>query len=625
MRVLINNALTNKTKEKHKLMKKTQIKAIAIIIAFLAFSEIKAGDNMFMEAMKEEVARGMEGLILDRMLPPSYISYHISDAEVLHVKASLGGIIKSQSQPMRKFNNRILVTSDGVTNENYIDRENLFGVRFFDDNLPLTGSKDDIRRALWLVTDQNYKAVLSTHESKLSAMRQQSLSQEELELPDFLPADAVKTTIAHNRMNINKKAVEQIARNLSAVFSDHSSIQSSEVNIYVYDGQIFYHNSEGAEAQYPFQAVAIMVVASAQNEKGEILQDHYLHFANKLADLPSELDLLEETRAVANHLELLTKVEPFSEPYTGPVLFEGQAAAEAFAQVFFGSIDGLISVRKPIVGDEQILRFAADRVRENSLEARMGRRIISRDISIKALPRLESYNNTRLIGSFFVDGEGQPSVESLTLVEDGMLQNLLSSRTPSLHVQESNAHARLALSRGSVQRVVAPGVIKMTVDEDEAVSMEEIRELLLREAEDEGLEYAYIVRKAVSPAARFGSAQGAMMVMGASQQGSSDFSKTIEVYRIYVEDGREEPVSLAEIKGLSMRSFRRMLGATSDMQVYNTMFTPGNARLFTWRFELTGTPVSYILPQAILFEELDITSESQRMIRRPPVVSNPLE
>ena len=580
---------------------------------------------MFMEAMREEVARGMEGLILDRMLPPGYISYHIADAEVLHVKASLGGIIKSQHQPMRNFSNRIMVMKDGISNEHYVDRENLFGVRFFDDNLPLTGTIDDIRRALWLATDQNYKAVLSTYESKLSAMGQQSLSREELELSDFLPADAVTFAVAHNPMNIDKGAVEQLARNLSAVFADYGSIQSSEVNIYIYDGQIFFHNSEGTEAQYPFQVIALMATASTQSENGEVLQDHFLHFANNLTDLPSEHILMNETRGVADHLDLLTRVRPFDEPYTGPVLFEGQAAAEAFARVFFGSVDGLVSVRKPIVGDEQILRFAADRVKENSLEARMDRRIISRDLSIMAYPQSESFEGVSLTGSFRIDAEGLRSSEKLTLVEDGVLKNLLSSRTPTLHVQESNAHARLALSRGSLQRVTAPGVIKMSVDEDAAMSIEELRELLIREAEDEGLEYAYVVRKVVSPAARFGGGQSAMIIMGMPQQGGDDFSKTIEVYRVYVEDGREEPVSLSEIKGLNLRSFRRVLGASSEMQVYNTMYTPANAQLFTWRFELTGTPVSYILPQAILFEELDITGESQRVVRRPPVVGNPLE
>ncbi len=606
-------------------MKKIHIISLVLIFTLSGFSEIRSGDNIFMEAMREEVARSMEGLILDRMLPPSYISYHIADAEVLHVKASLGGIIKSQHQPMRNFNNRIMVMKDGVSNEHYVDRENLFGTRFFDDNLPLTGTKDDIRRALWLATDQNYKAVLSTYESKLSAMGQQSLSQEELELSDFLPADAVIFTLAKNPMNIDKAAVEQLARNLSAVFVDYGSIQSSEVNIYIYDGQIFFHNSEGTEAQYPFQVVALMATASTQSENGEILQDHFLHFANNLADLPAEEILMNETKGVADNLDLLTRVKPFDEPYTGPVLFEGQAAAEAFARVFFGSVDGLVSVRKPIVGDEQILRFAADRVKENSLEARMNRRIISRDLSIMAYPQLKSFEGISLTGSFRIDAEGLQPSEKLTLVEDGMLKNLLSSRTPTLHVQESNAHARLALSRGSVQRVTAPGVIKMSVDEDAAMSVKELRELLIREAEDEGLEYAYVVRKVVSPAARFGGSQGAMVVMGMPQQGGDSFSKTIQVYRVYVDDGREEPVSLAEIQGINLRSFRRVLGTSSEMQVYNTMHTPPNAQLFSWRFELTGTPVSYILPQAILFEELDITSESQRMVRRPPVVGNPLE
>ncbi len=606
-------------------MKKLPIISLVLIFTLSGFSEIRAGDHMFMEAMREEVARGMEGLILDRMLPPSYISYHIADAEVLHVKASLGGIIKSQHQPMRNFSNRIMVMKDGVSNEHYVDRENLFGVRFFEDNLPLTGTKDDIRRALWLATDQNYKAVLSRYESKLSAMGQQSLSQEELDLPDFVTADAVTFEMAHNPMNIDKGAVEQLARNLSAVFADYGSIQSSEVNIYIYDGQIFFHNSEGTEAHYPFQVVALMATASTQGEKGEILQDHFLHFANNLADLPSEHILMNETREVAENLDLLTRVKPFDDPYTGPVLFEGQAAAEAFAKVFFGSVDGLVSVRKPIVGDEQILRFAADRVKENSLEARMDRRIISRDLSIRAYPQSESFEGFHLTGSFRIDAEGLPSFEALTLVEDGVLKNLLSSRTPTLHVQESNAHARLALSRGSLQRVVAPGVIKMSVDEDAAMTMEEIRELLIREAEDEGLEYAYVVRKVVSPAARFGGSQGAMVIMGMQQQGGDDFSKTIEVYRVYVEGGREELVSLTEIKGLNLRSFRRVLGASSEMQVYNTMYTPPNAQLFSWRFELTGTPVSYVLPQAILFEELDITAESQSVVRRPPVVGNPLK
>jgi len=61
------------------------------------------------------------------------------------------------------------------------------------------------------------------------------------------------------------------------------------------------------------------------------------------------------------------------------------------------------------------------------------------------------------------------------------------------------------------------------------------------------------------------------------------------------------------------------------MQVYNTLFKPANVRLITWGFGLTGVPVSYIVPEALLFEELEIKRESQSVVKRPPVVSNPVK
>jgi hypothetical protein len=78
-------------------------------------------------------------------------------------------------------------------------------------------------------------------------------------------------------------------------------------------------------------------------------------------------------------------------------------------------------------------------------------------------------------------------------------------------------------------------------------------------------------------------------------------------------------------KGLNIRSFRRILGASHDIQVYNTMFTPAATPLYGSVFELTGTPVSYIVPQALLFEELDLVRETQQFVRKAPVVENPVK
>jgi TldD protein len=146
-----------------------------------------------MQAMQEEVQRSLEGLILDRMLPPGFISYHVVDANTLQISSVLGGIVRSRERRIVKFDNRTLILKDGVSNENFLDLDNLGGTwSRYENNIPVTGSKDDVRRALWLVTDENYKNAVSTYESKISAIRQQSLSRKRENCPIFFLPKARK-------------------------------------------------------------------------------------------------------------------------------------------------------------------------------------------------------------------------------------------------------------------------------------------------------------------------------------------------------------------------------------------------------------------------------------------------
>jgi hypothetical protein len=600
---------------------KILIISLAAFLLPVTLAGVPPRDSIYVAAMQEEVQRGLEGLIIDRMLPPGFISYHIVDAGTLQVSAVLGGIVRSQERRIVKFDNRTLILKDGVSNENFLDLDNMGSWSRYENNIPVSGSIDDVRRALWLVTDENYKNALSTYESKISALRQQSLSQQERDLPDFLPATREEIVIPYKPMSFNKDRLEELARNISSVFTGFGKIIASKVNIYVYDGEVFYYNSEGTKTRHPLQIAAVLTAASAQTPTGEVIFEHSLHFAKDISDILSEADLVSGAHQVARYLEDLAVTVPVQEPYFGPVLLEGQAVAEAFSRVFFGNADGFISVRKPVIGDEQIIRYASDWIRENSLESRMGHRIMSRYINVDAMPRLATYDGVNLLGNFMVDAEGLPSRERITLVENGVLNNLLSTRVPTRSMPESNAHARLTLSNASVNTVTGPGVVKMSVDREVSRNLEELRQALINLARDEGLEYAYIVRKIFSPLASL-SLEDDLIVSGQARQ-KNDLSKAIQVYRVYVEEGREEPVSLAAIKDLNIRSFRRILGASHNMQVYNTMFTPVNTLMFGRIFDIAGVPVSYIVPQALLFEELDIVRETQQFVRNNPVVENP--
>ncbi|MFA4852043.1 MAG: metallopeptidase TldD-related protein [Bacteroidales bacterium] len=601
-------------------MNKIKTYLIVVILIFTAKLSM-AQINPFMDAMKQEIQRGMDSLKIEKMLSPEFISYSISDAKALQIEAILGAIVKSEERPIRVFESRVFVGENGITNENYLDENNMWSWSRLSNKIPFSNNKNDIRRALWLLTDNNYKDAITNYEAKISALSQQSLTEEEKQLPDFCTVTKSETLVPYQSFQLNKSQMESLARNLSAIFKKYPLIQTSDVNIFAYDGQVFFANSEGTSVQYPLQITSIKVVATTQALSGEVLNDHVLWFTKNISQLPDEKTMLAEVEKMAKNLSELTQKNAVSEPYSGPILFEGQAAAEVFVQKFFTNINGLITVRKPVLGSEQIINFAPDKVKENTLEAMINKKVISRDISIEALPTLTAFQNTTLIGSFITDAEGVKAPDTLVLVENGVLKNLLCTRTPSLKMKQTNGHARAALSNGGIKTVTGPGVIKM-VNNNPATSVDKkkLKEMLLAAAKEEDLEYAYIIRKVVSDAAGI---EKENSYYGESKP-KIDLTKTIQVYRVKVSDGSEELVSFAEVQGLSTKSFKRLLATSSEMQVYNTMIKPINIDLNNWEYKLTGTSASFILPEGLLFQELDIVKEKQGVVKNIPVVSNPL-
>ncbi len=169
-----------------------------------------AQSNPFMDAMKQEIQRGMDSLKIKKMLSPSFISYSISDANSLQIKAILGAIVLSQERPIRMFENRVLVGEKGKTNENYLDENNMWSWTRLSNNIPFSNNKNDIRRALWLLTDNNYKNAITNYEAKISALSQQSLTEEEKQLLDFCTVSKSEIVIPYQSIMINKTEMESI-------------------------------------------------------------------------------------------------------------------------------------------------------------------------------------------------------------------------------------------------------------------------------------------------------------------------------------------------------------------------------------------------------------------------------
>ena len=85
------------------------------------------------------------------------------------------------------------------------------------------------------------------------------------------------------------------------------------------------------------------------------LGDAIAFYGGTPSDLPTRESLLDSVRALATRLTRL-RLAPVAEVYNGPVLFEGDAAAELFNELF---APRLVASRRPIAGNPMMEQFAA--------------------------------------------------------------------------------------------------------------------------------------------------------------------------------------------------------------------------------------------------------------------------
>lgn len=619
-------------------MKNKSVKAIilAILVAVgFSFSVAKETTrDIIFKAMKDEMTRSMQNLELKDLKKPFFISYTIVDGKMTSIKSTLGSIVASRQNPYRTSTVSVKVGDYQRNDDNFLDLSMGGGGSMArgSDELPLNDDYYGIRRALWISTDETYKSAAETFEKKLSAIKQQNLSSED-STDDFCKVPIVNLKIDGAPVEVNKTTWETVCQTLSGIFKKYGKIFSSSVAFNSYQADVYFVNSEGSETVYPISLFGIQVNASTQADDGEPLSDFVTFFALTPKDFPDLKAMQKDVEAMAERLVKLREAPAVNESYSGPVLFEDQAVGEIFAQRFFSGNDGLIASRKPIVSDPKVLMFM-EMMLGKSLDDKMDKKLISNDLTIKSVPKMKEYKGKNLIGSFQVDAEGVVPPAELVLVDKGTLKTLLSDRIPTKKIKESNGHARLASTIGSIETSTGPGVI--VVENANATDTKELKSKMLEKAKEEGLEYAYIVRKISSTSAgkddKF-DVSGMLGAFGGAKEGK--ISKPVCLYRVNVNTGQEELVRNAELGGLTVNSMKKLLGTSKEQTAYNTLIPAkdgsGMGGLVIMIGDamgrssgLSGIPASIIHPSAVLLEEFDIKKENRAITPKIPLVQNPV-
>jgi len=320
----------------------------------------------------------------------------------------------------------------------------------------------------------------------------------------------------------------------------------------------------------------------------------------------AEAELRKAVEAVASNLQALASA-PAGEPYAGPVLFEGVAAAQAFAEVFGANLG---VTRRPVAEPGRNLP-----VQGSELEGRLGLRVLPEWIDMVDDPGAREFQGRPLLGFYLVDLDGvRPS--RLTVVEKGVLKALLTTRQPVRGMDGPNGRARLPGPFGvKIPRISNLFVQASAMTESEA----DLRRRLIDLARQMGRQYGLIVRKMDFPSngsledLRQSAAQA-----GRAAAGGRPVSTPVLVYRVYP-DGREELVRGLRLRAFGTRQFREILAAGDRPHQFDYLDNGAPLALTGAGNYVVGCSV---VAPSILFEELELEPASGDL-PKPPVVPPP--
>ena len=580
---------------------------------FLICGTARAQDDVVLRAMRDELARSMQQLQLEKLEKPYFIAYRVQEKNTTDVTASFGALLFSASTRHRFLTVEVRVGSPKLDNTNFLSMSflNRGGLaRGFGGTaqLPLEDNYKELRRQLWLATDSTYKKALEDLSRKRAALQNKTGAEE---IADFSPQQPATVAEAQTPAKIDAAQLETLARRLSAVFKGSPAIFTDSAHVMMEQTYTRYVNSEGTTFTRNTPMASVVLLAATQAGEGAPLQDFLAAYGHSMDDLPSPRELESRALAMGQRLEKLRSAT-LVEHYNGPVLFEGQAAAELFSQVI---APALLAARRP-VSDLPQFDLLSGRL-ENPYQDRLGGRVLPDFMSVADDPTLSRYQDEPLLGASRVDDDGVPARRNV-LVENGTLKTLLATRNPIAGVTQSTGSRR----GGSV----APSNLLVTVTQ--GLSEETMKAKLLSIVQQRGKPFGIVVERLANPMAA--EAQEMITSLMSSvmpgQGGEGSTQLALVAYKVFP-DGHEELVRNVAIDGLTTASFKDIVAASANALVYSTPFISMKSSVFS--IFAGGSPaeaaaplVSFVVP-SLLFDDVTL-KQPMKEIPKPPLSSRPV-
>jgi TldD protein len=504
---------------------------------------------------------------------PYFVSYSVADAQHVTITAQYGAITGSNESRARIADVQVRLGAPALDNTHGDHRTSALTTM----QLPLGDDRAAIERTLWFATNRGYGKALDAFEKVKT--EQQVRAREEDTSADFSKQQAEAELLpAAAPLTVDKPAWEGRLREISGVFRHYPHIYYDTVILEASHETDYFVSSEGARVEAPNQVARLIVVARTRAADGMDLFRVETFEADIDGHLPTQTEVLAKTEAMAKNLDDL-RIAPITEPYNGPAILSGRAAAVFFHEVLGHRLEG-----QRQRGDDEGQTFTK----------LLNKPILPSFLSVTDDPTIREFDGHPLSGHYVFDDEGQPA-KKVDLIKDGVLKTFLMSRLPVASFSESNGHGRAETGKMPTGRQG-----NLIVTSTKTVSDDKLREMLKAEAKKQGKAYGLYFEDISS---------GFAVTTRRSPQAFQVMP--LVVYRVYVDGRPDELVRGVSIVGTPQAALNRIVATGDHQDIFN-----GECGA-----ESGTVPVSAVAP-AMLVSEIETQRQSQGT-SRPPIVEPP--
>jgi len=540
----------------------------AIILSLLSFTTIQGQiqDDPILKAIKSEVDRNKAGLHVGNLDYPFWISYRFLNATQTTVYASAGALQFKEKREKNIGIADLLVGNDVFNNNN-----DTYQSYHQQNKYPI--GKTDIESALkyviWSQLDPDYKKSAESFEGKKVKVAQQNIPEEEKNIHDWDQSTPIQYYCKKESKSTDQKFWSDYCRKASIALGKNESIISSDFQATITEGDYYYYSTDGFMYRLPMCFIDLSGTVECRSDDGQIMNEKYSFYFDDINDVTPIDTLCSEIIKYNGLLIEESKAPMISDSYSGPVLYEGTAVSNAVNKNFLNASNGLLAKRKGLSNSE------------NRMEQMIDKKVADRRLNFISMTGTPRWHGQKLLGYTPIDAQGVRPDSSLTLINHGVLKNMLSDRTPTKTNPKSNGHSRINTT--FYFESLGAGNIRLTASQ--TIPGNIMKDSLLAAAKEEGYDFAYIYR-------------------GYPHMGGCF------LYKVY-QDGREEMVRNGSISDMNQKQFKYILHIGTEDAIHN--------------INNMGFITTLIVPCGIIFKELEIVRNNNMTLEKPFIVPRPLK